>query len=76
MLQIESDKTPHYINLTSPDPGNYFVAAFLPWSDPKDGAITQQGRSMWNIINVSFNSQKLYILLLKKTEGPPKVKTE
>lgn len=42
-LQIKSDKTPHYINLTSPVPGTYFAVTFISWTDPTNAAITQQG---------------------------------
>lgn len=42
-LQMKSDKTPHYVNLTSPIAGTYFAVAFISWSDPTNAAITQQG---------------------------------
>lgn len=42
-LQMQSDKKPHYVNLTSPVPGTYYAAAFLSWTDPTSVAITQQG---------------------------------
>lgn len=42
-LQVKSDKTPHYVNLTSPIAGTYFAVAFISWTDPTNAAITQQG---------------------------------
>lgn len=42
-LEIKSDKTPHYVNLTSPIPGTYYAATFISWTDPTNAAITQQG---------------------------------
>lgn len=44
-LQMESDETPAYVNLTAPVPGYYYAAAFLPWQDPTQAAITQEGKT-------------------------------
>lgn len=43
VLELKSDKTVHYVNMTSPIPGNYFAIAFISWTDPTNDAITQQG---------------------------------
>ncbi|XP_063908321.1 post-GPI attachment to proteins factor 6 isoform X2 [Zophobas morio] len=38
-LELRSDKSVKYLNLTSPDPGCYFISAFLPYDDPKHESI-------------------------------------
>jgi hypothetical protein len=38
-LELMSDKSVKYLNLTSPDPGCYFITAFLPYNDPKHESI-------------------------------------
>ncbi|KAB0799793.1 hypothetical protein PPYR_07673 [Photinus pyralis] len=42
-LKFTSNKTCHYINVTSPYAGFYFAAAFIAYTDPRLRAITQQG---------------------------------
>ncbi|CAG9835409.1 unnamed protein product [Diabrotica balteata] len=41
--EIQTNKKEQFINMTSPDPGSYFVVAFLAYQDPKYNAISQQG---------------------------------
>ncbi|XP_057664306.1 post-GPI attachment to proteins factor 6 [Diorhabda carinulata] len=41
--EIQTNKKEKFINITSPDPGSYFVIAFLAYQDPKYNAISQQG---------------------------------
>ncbi|EFA06895.2 post-GPI attachment to proteins factor 6 [Tribolium castaneum] len=38
-LELMSDKSVKYLNLTSPDPGCYFITAFLPYNNPKHESI-------------------------------------
>lgn len=38
-MELMTDKSVKYLNLTSPDPGCYFISAFLPYSDPKQESI-------------------------------------
>lgn len=42
-LEFQSDKKEIFINITSPDPGSYYIATFLSYSDPKHNQIKQQG---------------------------------
>lgn len=43
-LEFQSDKKAVYINITSPDPGSYYIATFLAYTDPKYNQIKQQGK--------------------------------
>lgn len=42
-LTMLSDMKPSYINISAPTPGNWFAAAFISYTDPRDSKITQQG---------------------------------
>lgn len=41
--EFQTDKTDVYINISSPEPGSYYAATFLSYTDPRQNAITQQG---------------------------------
>lgn len=43
-LNFKSDKKPEYVNITAPVAGLYYVAVFLPWINPNQQAITQEGK--------------------------------
>lgn len=43
-LEFLSDKKAVYFNITSPDPGSYYVITFLSYTDPKYNHIKQQGK--------------------------------
>lgn len=55
-LEFHSDKKAAYVNITSPDPGSYYVATFLSYSDPKYNQIKQQGKYLNNIFHSLFFS--------------------
>ncbi|XP_049821498.1 uncharacterized protein LOC109603011 isoform X2 [Aethina tumida] len=59
-----SDKKSNYINITAPAPGQYIMATFLQYEDPRYLAITQQGLNSQCYCYVSV---KVYV---KKTENP------
>lgn len=40
---FQTDKKELYINVSSPEPGSYYAATFLSYTDPRHNAITQQG---------------------------------
>ncbi|XP_017783090.1 PREDICTED: transmembrane protein 8A isoform X2 [Nicrophorus vespilloides] len=42
-LEFRSDKYFKYLNLSSPMPGLYYAVAFLPYSNPQNEGITQEG---------------------------------
>ncbi|CAG9821030.1 unnamed protein product [Phaedon cochleariae] len=42
-LEMRTDNKESYINISSPEPGTYFAATFLSYSDPKYNAIQQEG---------------------------------
>ncbi|XP_060529271.1 post-GPI attachment to proteins factor 6 [Cylas formicarius] len=42
-LEFFTNRKEHYINISAPDPGIYYVASFLSYSDPRYRALTQQG---------------------------------
>ncbi|KAJ8970061.1 hypothetical protein NQ317_012036 [Molorchus minor] len=63
-LEFLSDKTEHYINITSPDPGSYYATTFLSYTDPRYNAITQQGLSPSCYASVEA------VLLVKKADTP------
>lgn len=42
-LELLTDKKYSYINITSPQPGLYYFAAFFPYVDPNKVAIKQKG---------------------------------
>lgn len=43
--EFQSNNTPVILNVTSPDPGDWFAVAFLSYTDPNNDQILQQGLS-------------------------------
>lgn len=60
IANFTSNKSFHYINITSPSFGNYFAAAFVSYTDPKQQGITQKGLTpdCWTFIDVSLYVDK------------------
>lgn len=52
-------------NLTSPDPGYYYVAVFIAYTDPKFNAITQQGKFDIFFCKTYFHSSFVLFFLFR-----------
>ncbi|XP_023014078.2 post-GPI attachment to proteins factor 6 [Leptinotarsa decemlineata] len=63
-LEMLSDKQESYINISSPEPGPYYITTFLSYSDPKYNAIKQEGLSPSCFANVQAT------LSTKKVDSP------
>lgn len=55
-IEFLSDKKDNYLNISSPDPGFYYAATFLSYSDPKYNKITQQGKALLKFKGSNHNN--------------------
>lgn len=63
-LEFQTDNKEVYINLTAPDPGAYYAAAFLAYEDPRYRKISQQG------LTQNCNAVLDSCLFVRKTSTP------
>ncbi|KAK5648585.1 hypothetical protein RI129_003477 [Pyrocoelia pectoralis] len=72
-LKFTSNKSFHFINITSPYSGFYFASAFIAYTDPRLSAITQQGLTAkcLTILNAELwviKKPRLHIIVPDKQE--------